>query len=453
MNRRNSNNTQKSISYFSVIMFIISGLGALAVFIYSFFSSPELIVSLRVIAFIILLIPFAFLFIIKPIFSLFSGGIFGDRRVLKKLLTGDNSYSSLRIDDPKSKDWLFSDERLHGRAWVDSVKRIGSVGGRYHSEQKPEDKYFKADEIKSKTITRRKRFYERGVRQFKKEYPILDRDVRMVVWGWEKAETEEEKVNKLKQIPRFSHEISIMEEMIDDLGGRNRNIHLTPKGIIYSFNFAPNHKFSIFIRVTVKTDIDNEIIVEAIYKDFQPFSLSLLVLENEEIEGGNTSNLYKKYSIKTTYSIDYKRILTKTTIESSLTSLYPLLERLVISEKFLSLTLRDKEGVEPSLVVAKEIYEELILLDSGVVEIREIRCYTCDTVFETDTEKCKKCGSLRPRCIVCILELYPSEKSKIITTPCCGVLAHKEHIIMWLKRNKTCPNCKKSLSRWSKKLE
>ena len=176
-------------------------------------------------------------------------------------------------------------------------------------------------------------------------------------------------------------------------------------------------------------------------------------LEKERSEEGDCLDLFTKYSIKTTYSIDYKKILTRTTIENSLTSLYPLLERLVISEKFLSLTLRDEKVVKATLSLAKEIYKELMLLDFGVVEIDEVRCYTCDSVFETDTEKCKKCGSLRPRCIVCMLELFPSEKSRIITTPCCGVLAHEEHIVMWLKRKKICPNCKKSLTRWLKKLE
>ncbi|MHA2254888.1 MAG: hypothetical protein ACXAAM_02330, partial [Candidatus Heimdallarchaeaceae archaeon] len=342
----------------------------------------------------------------------------------------------------------------HGRAWTEQGQK--SFLRRYSPDPSPEDEYIKAHEIESDTITRRKRYFERGGKPYGDAYPDRHTELMkdyMAGGRMEEVGTEEEKIRRLKQNPRFSHEISILEKIIEDLEGKNLKIYRTPKGIVYTFNFDPNHKFSILIGVTAKIDAENEIILEAIFKKYQPFSLSLLDLENEESESGDTIELFKKYSINTTYFIDYKRILAKETIENSLLSLHPHLERLVISEKFLSLTLRDKIGVGPSLELAKEIYEELTLLDFGVVEISEIKCYTCGSVFKTDIEKCKKCGTLRPRCIVCILDLFPSEKSRIIKTPCCGVLAHKKHIVMWLRRKKTCPNCKKSLSRWLKKLE
>ena len=94
MKERGLNIFQKIKKHNSVIIFIVFSLGAIAAFVFSFFSSPELIVSLRLLTLVILLVPLAFLFIFKPLISLLSGGIFGDRRVLKKLLTENNPLSS-----------------------------------------------------------------------------------------------------------------------------------------------------------------------------------------------------------------------------------------------------------------------------------------------------------------------------------------------------------------------
>lgn len=423
--------------YNSAIIFIVFILGAVAVFIFSFFSSPELVVALRVITFIILLIPFAIVFLIKPIFALLFEAIQGD----------DYSSSSLRIDDPKSKDWLFSDERLYGKSINETLQ---AMLRRYYPKPSPEASEY---EIESDTKSWKKRFSERRRKPFEEIYSDFHTELLKDYMVGEKLagiEKEEERVYRLKQNPRFSYEIMTIDRILDNLDVKDEKIHITSKGIAYTFDFDSNHKFSIFIGGTLKLSDEDEVIIEVIFRKYQPFSLSLINLEEEENE---SKDRFDKYSIHTTHSLDHKRILTKEKIKDYLVDLHPQLNRLVINEKFLSLILKDEKGVMASLELAKEIYEEFLLLDFGVAEINEVTCYSCDTIFQRDVEKCQKCGTLRPKCIVCSLDLFPSEKEKIIKTPCCGVLAHKEHIIMWLKKKETCPNCKKALSRWLNKLE
>jgi hypothetical protein len=455
MNKRDRYFLQKIKENKKIALFLVFGLVALGVFIGSFFLSVELIVPVRIVSIIILLIPPFFILVVFPLFSLLFEGICGDRIPLGRKISEDKLHTSLSADDPKEVDWLFSDERLYGKVFTEQYEDL--TRGVTHSDPSPDDDLTSAYDIERDTLSRRTRYLDRKGSPFGDAGFDLHTDLLKEYMSGgkiEEIETEEEYIERLKKIPRISNEISILEKIIDGLKGINKKIHHSQRGITYSFSFEHSHNLSFLIVVTVRIDTDNRIILEAILRKYQPFSISFLNLkEKKERDTIDTSEAFRKYSIDATYLLDYEAILSKNIIGKYLIELYPLMERLTISKKFVTITLLDSEGIATSLKLVKEIYKELKLRDLGIVEVSEVRCYNCNSVLKSDIEKCQKCGILRPRCIVCCLDLYPSEKSKIITTPCCGVLAHKEHIIMWLKRNKTCPYCKEVLSRWLDKLE
>jgi len=85
-------------------------------------------------------------------------------------------------------------------------------------------------------------------------------------------------------------------------------------------------------------------------------------------------------------------------------------------------------------------------IDSAETEV--LLCYNCQDPFDPLEETCNKCGSARPRCIICYQDLKPQEENDVVMLPCCGIYAHKDHIMKWLEKKSICPNCHSSLSRW-----
>lgn len=74
-----------------------------------------------------------------------------------------------------------------------------------------------------------------------------------------------------------------------------------------------------------------------------------------------------------------------------------------------------------------------------------IKCYTCGDNFNYTEEFCVRCGSPRPRCIICLLYLLPDDPN-IVKTPCCNMYAHKNHLQEWLSTSSICPHCKERLT-------
>ncbi len=85
-------------------------------------------------------------------------------------------------------------------------------------------------------------------------------------------------------------------------------------------------------------------------------------------------------------------------------------------------------------------------------KVEALACYSCEDPFDPLEEECDKCGSARPRCIVCFLDLKPSEKQDVVKLPCCEIYAHTNHIVSWLQQNPNCPNCHENLSHWLSRL-
>ncbi|MHA2358275.1 MAG: RING finger domain-containing protein [Candidatus Heimdallarchaeaceae archaeon] len=97
----------------------------------------------------------------------------------------------------------------------------------------------------------------------------------------------------------------------------------------------------------------------------------------------------------------------------------------------------------------------IVLESEGIkeYEIEKLECYGCKDIFDPLEDTCNVCGAPRPRCLICYADLKPSEQEEVVELPCCGIFAHKEHIISWLSQESICPNCHIDLSSWLTKLK
>ena len=89
-----------------------------------------------------------------------------------------------------------------------------------------------------------------------------------------------------------------------------------------------------------------------------------------------------------------------------------------------------------------------ILNTIATFDVDELRCYSCNDIFDLTEEVCNNCGASRPKCVICYQDIRIEEKGDLIQLPCCNVYVHEKHIITWLKQNKKCPNCRKNLMKW-----
>ena len=74
---------------------------------------------------------------------------------------------------------------------------------------------------------------------------------------------------------------------------------------------------------------------------------------------------------------------------------------------------------------------------------RKFRCFECGKIIRGGKSKCPKCGAKQRRCMVCRTFIGQEE----LYTKCshCKQLAHRSHLLEWIKVNGTCPYCKGKL--------
>jgi hypothetical protein len=78
--------------------------------------------------------------------------------------------------------------------------------------------------------------------------------------------------------------------------------------------------------------------------------------------------------------------------------------------------------------------------------IEELACPSCGEPYPSDTPFCPSCGTEREKCIVCLLPMAPG--SEITKCPHCGGIAHKDHLLEWIKVKGFCPKCKNKLTEY-----
>ena len=213
------------------------------------------------------------------------------------------------------------------------------------------------------------------------------------------------------------------------------------------FEFHKDHKYNFLYNISIKVVSPTDIRLDAILRTDYPISLSIKKkTKKEEITSGIVEIISSKFfSFHSSHHVAFEEIFTKEKFNELQLEMKEGLINLSLNGKFVSATFSNYSILVPLFQQISFIHDELMLKDFSSTEIEQITCYECGDVFDADEETCTNCGATRPRCKVCLLDMKPSEKSKVIQTPCCEVYAHREHIIGWLETNPTCPNCKKDL--------
>ena len=221
------------------------------------------------------------------------------------------------------------------------------------------------------------------------------------------------------------------------------------------FEFPVNHKFYYLNQISLEVISSNEFNLRAVLRVDYPIALSIKrrSIKKEKDDGIKQIPSTEYFVFHSTHSILFEDILVKDELNNLLIEMRESLDYLSINGRFIQGQINSYEDLNEFFTITTIIHDEVILKDFSNVDTEQLECYQCGDVFDTSEDVCNICNAPRPTCIVCLLDLKPSEKKKVVQTPCCGVYAHKEHIISWLRTDGRCPNCKKDQFLWLRKLD
>ena len=254
-------------------------------------------------------------------------------------------------------------------------------------------------------------------------------------------------------VPRSTFD---MENLLQDLSLRNAPvIQRAING--FQVETAENHKYSLFSEIKVIEQQNSFLKVYGTFRKIFPSSLelrrrsSIVVQAQNEIE---VPQLDRDYSIVSSQHDLWFEILHDHELIHRIDNLKDHLEFLYINEDHMEAIVDKDYAVRPMLDLTVALHGGLknIAGDVSSYRVEVLKCYNCDDPFDPLEEECDKCGAPRPRCMICYLDLKPSDKQEVVQHPCCHIYSHKEHILSWLKKNSKCPNCHTDLSHWYKKL-
>ncbi|GAH42596.1 unnamed protein product, partial [marine sediment metagenome] len=75
-----------------------------------------------------------------------------------------------------------------------------------------------------------------------------------------------------------------------------------------------------------------------------------------------------------------------------------------------------------------------------ILPSKKTHCLKCGHVIESANEPCKNCKELPTKCSICQGLIKHGEN--VMECPTCSNVAHKEHMLQWLKIKEECPICK-----------
>ncbi len=247
-----------------------------------------------------------------------------------------------------------------------------------------------------------------------------------------------------------------MENLLEDL-------KLTDAPVIqraingFQVETSEDHRYSLFSEIKIIEQQNSFLKVYCTLRKIIPSSLeirrrsSIVVQAQNEIKIPQLDNFF---SIVSEHQDMWFAILHNHELIHRFENLKDHLEFLYISEDHMVAIVDKDYAVRPMLDLTLVLHENLRDLAGDVSEyhVEQLKCYNCDDPFDPLEEVCDKCGAQRPRCMICYLDLKPSDKQEVVKHPCCQIYSHKHHILSWLKKNNKCPNCHTDLSHWSKKL-
>jgi uncharacterized Zn-finger protein len=124
---------------------------------------------------------------------------------------------------------------------------------------------------------------------------------------------------------------------------------------------------------------------------------------------------------------------------------------LLIGLIFLVVALGNQKKIEREIRIAVESATTQILISAPkkpvkipvVEEEKTMDCPSCGKALPEDAKFCPHCG-FQLKCMVCNL---PLGRDKIIRCPYCSSLAHRDHLLEYIKVKGKCPSCGKKLKK------
>ncbi len=143
-----------------------------------------------------------------------------------------------------------------------------------------------------------------------------------------------------------------------------------------------------------------------------------------------------------------------TLFRQSLLMLRPHLDQFSLKGEYVEVVIYSEKAILKVLDWVMDLNPSMEKL-TGELEVtraEKMLCYSCQDPFDPFEEICGKCGSPRPRCIICFQDLKPEVDIDVVILPCCKIYAHKDHMTLWFTRKTNCPNCHADLSRWANEI-
>ena len=256
-------------------------------------------------------------------------------------------------------------------------------------------------------------------------------------------------------IPSTQSSINL-SDLIINLNASDYNLEQASNG--FSFVVPPKHKYSLFSKIKIIRFSSHSLKVFGTLNKQFPAFLDVLRRDNRTISSKDEftdpllSNVYYLFSTNPQL---WNGVFKNEQIRDNFLALRAFLDYFYLRGDYLEAIVYSDVAVIKLLDLSVLLHNSLKSEISGIEasEIDLLRCYNCNDPFDPTEEICDKCGVPRPRCIICYLDLKPSEREDVVDTPCCGVYAHKNHIISWLKQKTTCPNCHAELGYWLNTLQ
>ncbi len=128
------------------------------------------------------------------------------------------------------------------------------------------------------------------------------------------------------------------------------------------------------------------------------------------------------------------------------------LELIKRKEKILTQIIHLKELFDEKEITSSDYFkkfqeknEELSIINQILQDRKKnkITCYHCFKEVKPDEDKCPHCKKDHLLCSVCKRNIYGNDE--VVKCPHCDAIAHRIHMIEWLKSIGNCPKCKKHI--------
>lgn len=261
---------------------------------------------------------------------------------------------------------------------------------------------------------------------------------------------DEERSEKTNHI-LFATNINVSLQSLDI---SNIKIQEINNELILSFDSLNHNKYPFFLQFFIKYAQDGSIVLDGLFKKIQPFKVSIRSFRDEVNKEDQESfeDLNSHYIMSSNDDLLVKSLNQNSRITQKLIALSSNLELIMVNRKYFVVTFYDTGNLTKILDLLGELYKEFVNQQTGLKTVTYIKCFDCGEDLDENDEKCPNCNANRPRCAICLLDLQPAEKEEVIQMPCCGVYGHREHIMIWVEKSHTCPNCRAKQIEWLDEL-